>query len=205
MSSYKSKDFSKMLFPVFELEANVDLLVKFPRLNTIKAFCQSSTSKLDFNRALRYVMFCYDKNSKLLEISDLKSRKEMAAKLAGFGSLNSSVKQMMSNGYAFVNDMIIAYCRLQNNRLFQMKITALEAFYEYQRIIIEPIDSELDDDKIMRAANLKTKLIEDCDLIHEKIKKYNLELFSSEEDAADMDEALAKAAVSPENISKLEL
>jgi len=196
---YNSKDFSRLTFQIFELDPRVQLTKEFPRLGTVQVFAKS-TGRIESNLLLRYVIFCYDRYSPLREIEDLPLRKETALHLAGITEPSPGVEALLDNKLPIVCDMIIEYCRLQNSRVFQMKVVALEALYEYQRLIIDPIDRDLDDDKKMRAANLKTKLIEDCDVIHSKIKKYNEELYGSDDDAVEVEQFVR---ISPETISRV--
>lgn len=127
MTTYQSKDFKNMMFPVFDIPPKADLFLEFPVLSEVHAFSNTS-HELDHYLVIRYVLFCYDRNSKLMEISDLPKRKEVAVGLAGFKKITGEVELMTANKLPQVNDMIVAFCRIQNNRLFQMKLSALEAF-----------------------------------------------------------------------------
>lgn len=199
--TYTKEDFKGMQFPIYGLGNDEDLFQHFPALSAIKAFEKKGSIPIDHQLLIRYVFYCYDKKSKLQTYPELDKRKKEAARLAGIHPTNVHLKALFDNQFKEVREMIIAFCRMQNNRLFQMRITALEAFYEYQSIILDPIDQKLDDDKMLRAANLKTKLIEDCDSIHEKINHYDEELYGSTAEAETLEETVG--GISPENISKM--
>ena len=196
---YTNSDFKNMKFPIFELPLDEDLLSKFNRLTSFSEF-KEDIPNLDNNLVIRYIFFCYDHTIQW-DTLDFKSRKKKAAELAGFKKFNRNVVLMLNNAIPEVNQMITAFFRIQNNRKFRRKIMALELLDQYHKIIMEPIRKKLDDDKRMRAANLKTKLMEDCETLDAMIDGIDVEFFGSTDEALAIEENLI--AISPENISKI--
>ena len=77
------KDFKNMMFPIFEMGPKESVLKKYPILKKNKKM-SSTQFPCDPILAIRYVMFCYDKNSALQDIPDIIERKTAAMILAGF-------------------------------------------------------------------------------------------------------------------------
>jgi hypothetical protein len=196
---YTNADFKNMKFPIFELPLDQDLLVQFKRLQSFPAFKQALPN-LDINLVMRYIFFCYDQSIQW-DTLDFKTRKKKAIELAGFKKFDRNVVLMLNNAIPEVNQMIVAFFQIQNNRKLRRKIMALELLDQYHKIIMEPIRKKLDDDKRMRAANLKTKLMEDCETLDRMIDGIDDEYFGSSDEALKVTENLV--AISPENISKM--
>ena len=73
-------------------------------------------------------------------------------------------------------------------------------FNEYQEIIIKPLKQEADDDKLLKAAQLKSKLIEDSDKILEKIEVYLNKIFDKDKGVIDF---VKTKPITPESISEM--
>ncbi len=186
-----------MRYPVYCLPLDKDLLKQFPSLQKHDAFSKEVPG-MNRNLVLRYIFFCYDQSIKW-ETPEFKERKKQAAELAGFKTMDRHTVQMMNNALEEVNDMIVAFFRLQHYRKYRMKIMALELLDQYHKIIMEPIRKKLDDDKRARAANLKTDLMLKCKTLDELICQIDEEYYGSSEEADEIE----NIPISPENLSKL--
>lgn len=185
-----------MMFPIFEMNPKDSLLEKFPKLINNQILSRGETI-IDSNLALRFVIFCYDKNSKLQEIQNVTERKIAALSLAGVKN-PKDYPDILNNEVRPICLMIVEYLKIHNDRIYQMRQTSAEAFQNYQTVIIEGLDETLDDDKKMRAAILKSTLMEDCDKINKRIEAYDVLLYGSSEEGDDIEDKVKP--ISPESI-----
>lgn len=201
--------FDKMRFPIHELKLDVDLVEKFPLLKQFPEFrietmtvstYEGDVIFKDPNQLIRYVLYCYDLNI-AWDVPDFESRKKESAKLVGILK-GKQLDLMINNEISFLNDMIIAFFRIQNNRKYRWKIMGMDLLDQYQRIIMEPISGLLDDDKRLRAAELKSKLMKESKSIGEEIDVINKEFLGSEEEAGEIFEKSTKG-ISPQNLQEL--
>lgn len=200
--------FEGMKFPVHGLDKDTDLIEKFPELTRHdefnKAYLQFSNANMSYDRnmLLRYIFYCYDV-SIAWDLPDMKTRKEEAMKLAGY-RIDSTrrepiVEMLLSNEIIDVNEMIIAFFKIQNNRKHRWRMQALDLLDQYDRIIMEPIDPELDDDKRLKSAGLKTKLMDDTWKFGEELDVIEAKYFGSE-DEAKVILTTTKKRISPESV-----
>lgn len=203
---FKKGLFDKMQFPIHGLKDDVDLLERFPMLNSTREFnpdefkYDKKSLDIDLNMVIRYVLYCYDQNIKW-ETIDFKSRKVQAVQAAGFEKFNRDAILMINNYIPQVNEMVIAFFRLQCNRKYQRKIMCMELIEANSKIIMEPIRKKLADDKKVTASSNKTKLLKDCEELDDMVTAINEEFFGSDREADEIEEKLRP--ISPESLSKV--
>lgn len=190
------EEFSLMRFPVFDLPLETELLGHFPELKSYKEFAEYKDK--DRNLVFRYVFFCYDKNSPLIQMfSDLKKRKDQALELAGFerdtktGKFKKDISSIINLENDNIIELVFCFVRLQKYRFWMMIVSTEQAFDEYQRLIFSPVSDtkkrgeskeEVADKDILGAATTKGKLMDECDAMNKRIDLYYKELFGDNED-----------------------
>lgn len=206
---YPDGFFDQMKFPVEHLPVGTDLMKEFPMLQIREAFkvpylfFDESEQDYDRNKLLRYVFYCYDQSIDWeLVAPDIVDRKIAAFKLAGFQTKdNILTEQIVENVIVQVNDMIVEFLNMQNNRKFSQKILTLEVLTQYAQILMEQLDPRMDDDKRMKAILVKSKLLEDTATFGDKLDAMDIQFFGSTKEAAEID---IPEPISPQNLSSLE-
>ncbi len=133
-NSYDLSAFDKLRWPVHLIDAEDHLTKKIPEICKYPEF-KTAPSGIDKNKLLRYIVFCYDKNSPLFnELDKILERKVSAALLAGFEqdeelNFDDRVKKLFANELQEANLMIIRYARLQSSLDFSLLISGLDHFY----------------------------------------------------------------------------
>ena len=207
MSSKKRiKEFANLRYKIHDLPEKASIMNEFPELRHFDEF-KEDLSPLSHDKVLKYIFYCYDINSDIVaDIQDLSQRKETALQLAGFtkdkkGEWPGEVKAMITFQNRKVTEIIIAFLvKILNNRLWTMIVTSEQAFDEYQKLILQPVTGK-DDKDTLAAANTKSKLMEESDLLHDRIEKYYKKLFG---DNTDLIETVTQKVlpVSPQTIMK---
>lgn len=173
------KDFSKLEFnPLVKGK----VLDKYPKL---RATIGDADDKM-----VRYVILMYDINSPLKShYPELNKRKEFAADLAGY-----NVSDDLTSIFDFkledkpneeLLDITMKYLKYQNNMVWQMIISNEQAFNEYNRRVMMPVDGNRDKD-ILQAVEIKTKIMESMDVIYQRIQRYTKEMFGGDESLEDV-------------------
>lgn len=133
------------------------------------------------DRMIRYVILMYDVTSPLRQhYPDLSKRKEFAATLAGFDLMKDDVVSLFEfrlndEPYEPLLDMITTYLKYQNNWVWSMIVSNEQAFYEYNRRVMMPVEGNRDKD-ILQAINIKTQIMVSQDDIYQRLQKYYREL-----------------------------
>ena len=123
----------------------------------------------------------YDVTSPLRQhYPDLSKRKEFAATLAGFDLMKDDVVSLFEfrlndEPYEPLLDMITTYLKYQNNWVWSMIVSNEQAFYEYNRRVMMPVEGNRDKD-ILQAINIKTQIMVSQDDIYQRLQKYYREL-----------------------------
>lgn len=190
------KDFSIMEFNPLNKRA---LLSAYPKLKGV-------VGEVD-DKMLRYVLLMYDMKSPLREYyPELEKRKEFAASLAGYDMDKDDVTALFDfkvkvegeeMTYEALLDMIIKYLKYQNNYVWSMIVSNEQAFYEFNKRVMIPVDGQRDKD-ILQAVDIKNKLMDAQDVIVQRLQKYLREL-TGEDDKLDQTITKRKR-LRPENI-----
>lgn len=190
------RDFSKMEFnPTVKRE----LTVVYPKLKGI-------VGNVD-NRMLKYVLLMYDMNSPLREFyPELDKRKQFAASMAGYDLDKDDVTALFDFkikvdddevAYDELLNMIIKYLKYQNNYVWSMIVSNEQAFYEFNKRVMIPVEGQRDKD-ILQAVDIKNKLMDAQDVIVQRLQKYLRELTG--EDEALEQSITKRKRLRPENI-----
>ena len=130
-------------------------------------------------------------------------RKTQAADLAGFNL--ETEENYLDNLYNLTGQYaehfvhcISEYLISQNNRLWSMIVSNEQTFYEYQQRLLEPVDAEKDKD-LLQALQIKSKLMEDCNNINERLDGYYRKLFGEDENVSRS--VVKRKRLTPEQIA----
>lgn len=190
------KDFSIMEFNPLAKRA---LTVCYPKLKGI-------VGDVD-DKMLRYVLMMYDMRSPLREYyPELDKRKQFAASMAGYdmdkddvtGLFDFKVKiEGEETTYEELLNVIIKYLKYQNNYMWSMIVSNEQAFYEFNKRVMIPVDGTRDKD-ILQAVDIKNKLMDAQDVIVQRLQKYFRELTGEDE---KLEQSITKRKrLRPENI-----
>lgn len=192
-----NEEFSRMEFnPLIKGK----LLDKHPKLKSIL--------KEGDDRMIRYILLMYDQHSPLRHhYPDLFKRKQFAADLAGYDLDKEDVVSVyefrikVEDGYEPYEELIeliMKYLKYQNNMVWQMIVSNEQAFYEYNRRVMMPVDGAKDKD-ILQAVEIKTKIMAAMDDIFQRLQKYKRELTGGDEKLEDV---VVKKRLTPESLAK---
>jgi hypothetical protein len=141
----------------------------------------------------------YDPESPLrVKHQDYTARRNAAIELAGLTDSASSV--IVTQDFA---EMAVRFLRLVNSRLWTLIVINEETFNEYAVRVMSPIIGlDLDEKDVLNAATIKTKLMEACDDIHNRLQKYYREITGEDEELTASLETRQKR-LTPEQIAKM--
>lgn len=190
------KDFSIMEFNPLSKRA---LTICYPKLKGI-------VGDVD-DKMLRYVLMMYDMKSPLREYyPELDKRKQFAASLAGYDLDKDDVTALfdfkVKSGdediaYEELLDLIVKYLKYQNNYVWSMIVSNEQAFYEFNKRVMIPVEGQRDKD-ILQAVDIKNKLMDAQDVIVQRLQKYLRELTGEDE---ILEQSITKRKrLRPENI-----
>lgn len=176
------------------------LVYEYPKLKSLFG---------DFDdKMMRYIILMYDVNSPLKDhYPDLVKRKEAAATMSGYDLLKDDVVKMfefkIQDGEDYIPydemiNLVIDYLKYQNNWVWSMIVSNENAFYEYVRRVMMPVEGNRDKD-ILQAINIKTQVMESQDQIYQRLQRYYRELSGG--DSSLQDEIVKRRKISPESIA----
>lgn len=160
------------------------------------------------DKMIRYILLMYDQHSPLRHhYPDLFKRKQFAADLAGYDLDKEDVTAIfdfrikVEDGYEPYEELInltMKYLKYQNNMVWQMIVSNEQAFNEYSRRVMMPVDGAKDKD-ILQAVEIKTKIMQSMDDIFQRLQKYNRELSGGDEKLEDV---VVRKRLTPESLAK---
>jgi hypothetical protein len=159
------------------------------------------------DKMIRYVLLMYDMNSPLREYyPELDKRKQFAASLAGYDLDTEDVTGLFDFKIKVEDEevphedllnLIVKYLKYQNNYVWTMIVGNEQAFYEFNKRVMIPVDGNRDKD-ILQAVDIKNKLMDAQDNIVQRLQKYFRELTGEDE---QLEQAITKRKrLRPENI-----
>ena len=178
-----------------------DILKEYPRLNELIQD-KAALGNSEWDRLLKYIVANYDAGSPLIkEYPILPKRKEMAAVVAGYDLVKD--KERLKEIYSCNDD---AFTEVANNylkeygdsRLWAMIVSSLELFWEFNLRIFTPIKEDKDKD-LVAAVNMKSKMSEELEKIHERIERLTKQFYGDDE----LQDATKKLRITPESIAGL--
>lgn len=199
----ESKSYQKLRFKVHEVPHGTELLLKFPELGSCDEF--RNYSKGNRNYVIRYIAYAYDFGSDLYTtFTDVQKIKDAAADLAGFkrndktGKFEDEVYEILEMKNKEVNDMIFAFLQILNHHIWTQIVVNEQMFWEYSRLLAEPVDGQGSKD-ILQAADIKKKLREEIKAITTDLKELYNQMFG---DHDDLKTIVKKKPVRPETMVK---
>lgn len=162
---------------------------EYPRL---KEVCKEEgiDLKLVSPRLLKYISWVYDPNTPLASSHvDLSSRKKEAIRLTKF------------DGYVDPRIVFIFVSKVINNRLWTEIVSNEMVFEEYTQRVLSPIGDTLDEDKLLKAVQLKNTMLLHMGDMRKRIKTLRSELFAADDSL--MEQNKANLRLTAENISTL--
>lgn len=190
------KEYKKM---EFDPTVKKSLTTQFPKLKDIVGSGD--------DRMLRYVLLMYDVNSPLRQhYPELGKRKEFAAAIAGYDMMKDNVVSLFDfkineEPYEELIDMIMRYLKYQNNWVWTMIVSNSEAFYEYNKRVMMPVEGNKDKD-ILQGINIKTQIMTSQDEIYQRLQRYYRELSGGD---VDLEETIkVRKRLRPEEIANVQ-
>lgn len=194
------KEYSKMEFnPIVKKS----LTVVYPKLKQI-------VGEAD-DRMIRYVLLMYDMHSPLREYyPEISKRKQFAASIAGFDLDKDDVTSLFDFKikqddeeipYEELLNLIVKYLKYQNNYVWSMIVSNEQAFYEFNKRVMLPVDGNRDKD-ILQAITIKTQIMTAQDEIVQRLQKYLKQLTGEDE---QLEESITKRKrIRPEDIANVQ-
>jgi hypothetical protein len=100
--------------------------------------------------------------------------------------------------YEELLDLIIKYLKYQNNWVWTMIISNEQAFFEYNKRVMMPVEGNRDKD-ILQAINIKTQIMTSQDEIYQRLQKYYKDLSGGD---STLEEAITiRKRLRPEEIA----
>lgn len=159
------------------------------------------------DKMVRYVILMYDVSSPLRQhYPELGKRKEFAASIAGYDLMKDNVVSLFDfkideEPNEELLDMIIKYLKYQNNWVWSMIVSNEQAFYEYNRRVMMPVEGNKDKD-ILQAINIKTQIMSSQDEIYQRLQKYYRDLSGGDD---KLEEAITtRKRLRPEEIANVQ-
>jgi hypothetical protein len=191
------KEYSKM---EFNPTVKGIMTVQYPKLKKI-------LGDVD-DRMMRYVILMYDVSSPLRQhYPELGKRKEFAASISGYDMTKDDVTCLFDfkvkvndeyEPYEELLDLIIKYLKYQNNWVWTMIISNEQAFFEYNKRVMMPVEGNRDKD-ILQAINIKTQIMTSQDEIYQRLQKYYKDLSGGD---STLEEAITiRKRLRPEEIA----
>jgi hypothetical protein len=194
------KEYSKMEFNPIVKDS---LTIKYPKLKKILGDAD--------DRMMRYVILMYDSSSPLRQhYPELGKRKEFAASIAGYDMIKDDVislfefKVKVGEEYEPNEEllsMIIKYLKYQNNWVWSMIVSNEQAFYEYNKRVMMPVEGNKDKD-ILQAITIKTQIMNAQDDIYQRLQKYYRDLSGGD---VNLEDAIkTRKRLRPEEIANVQ-
>ncbi len=201
---FKDAEFNGMVINPMSIKKGEYLADRYPQIKSFEGYAELK-HRPDVTAIMKYVVLAYSyKNNPLVTHypHNIIERRSVAAELADYpinpktGKFSEMVQTMINGQDPLVNDFAFGFLKYQNNMLWSIICTQQNRFWEAQHLIIRPITQD-DDKKMLDAANLKSKLGDDCDKMRGQLNDLWAELLGDNKDViAD------EAPISPETMQK---
>lgn len=149
---------------------------KFTEFDVCKAFKHRYKDKV-----IKYLDELYNMKSEFNHIQDLGLRKQAICDKVQLDPKDPEVKKILENKNAEVQNLAFHYqSYFKNNNTFQQVLTDQHLFWNFQRLLGKPIDSE-DEDELIDKYQKRSKLSEECAKINNRISSGLAELYKDDE------------------------
>lgn len=180
------------MFNVMDIAKDESVMSRFPELGSLYG---------GDDRAIKYVVLMYDSKSPLQTTRDINKRKLDALALAGINENEQLSQGLVNVDSDEIISLVVSYTMIQNSRIWSMIVANEQAFYEYQGKVMQPLE-KLDKGKekdLLDAMTKKSKLLEDMDIISNRLTKYYSQLFPDDD---DVQKKIEQTRFTPESIAK---
>lgn len=138
-SEFSDSDFAKMMFNLRK-NPDLDYREQFAEFKHFDEFSVTLPAPIDRNTLIRYVGFCYDKESPFrIKYKNLMERKVHAALEAGFSmkddKFDKHFEDVLECNSPNTNNIILAYCRLHNSMTYRHLIVVEQMYYNREKDI----------------------------------------------------------------------
>jgi hypothetical protein len=176
---FNDKDFNKLTYKVHEHDRDADFFKLFPVFARYPVFTRYEELGVNIGYMMRYIIYCFDKNSPLSSIENVFERRVKAATLAGFSMKNDKfpkrVEDILLSRNFKANCMIIQYCIMHAGEEYTTFVTFQEALRkQLENLMAE--DEDVGDKKKDIIANVQ-KLREDLRSTRDMIFKFEEDTF----------------------------
>lgn len=202
MSYFKDQDFKRMRWPVYKATK-----VEDAKVEDITAFKRIKVKKLE---VVKYFCLLYDVGSPLPKrLQDIKERKAVAAKLAGFDMTRPDdfnyVSQLNKLAMPVHVDIVKQMLKLQHNRDFS-RISALEYYFEESvgkmLSLIEESD-KVDPKKMLDAMTVKDNLRKSMKATSEELDSLYAKIYGDDKLVEEIVNSMT--SWTPESVAELSI
>jgi hypothetical protein len=180
MSLFHNSDFDKMEFNITKIPKGKGVLEYFKRLSQYPSFTEYDRE--DSERAIRYLLLMYDKGSPFVTYyADLRQRKESVAVYVGYDPERDEARleELYDLDDERFVDMLLAFLKGQNWLKWSLLVSNEQTFYEYQRSVLRRVTNYKTDKDRLTAVQVKSQIMNDCDMIVERIARYYTDIFGT--------------------------
>lgn len=194
------RDFKDLKYAaVFSVEKNLLETINELRPYAVTLSYNGDSKRTDIDKLIRYVMALYDKKSPLIkQITNLDQRKKEAALVAGYDLKFDDVEALFDFTDPELQLLALEFLKEQNDMYWTMIVSNEQTFWEFQKALNQRIANTKDDKQWMDALNVKSKIMDECDRITERVETYYQKVFGDGEAQA---KAKQTRGFSPEAIA----
>lgn len=147
----------------------------------------------NFNSILNYILLMYDKGSLLVEKQkNVAERKKIAI-------MESGIREDFVDSDEMI-EMISAFLRYQNDKLWTLICVNEAMFQEYSEIVITKLDRVNNDKDLITAITTKEKVREYMDKTRKDLEAYLNEFYAGDKELEEIHQKMVR--FSPESISR---
>jgi hypothetical protein len=173
------KDFKDLKYKVFSVD-NVLENLKDLRPYAVLLSHEGDNKRADLDKLVRFIMVMYDKKSPIIRlITNIDQRKKEAAIVAGYDLKHDApaLEDLFSFADKDLQILALQFLKDQNDMYWSMIVSNEQTFWEFQKALNQSINNYKDDKQKMDALNVKSKLMEECDKITERVETYYHKVF----------------------------
>lgn len=133
----------------------------------------------------RYIELVYSEKSPLAEIQSLQERKITACKKVGFDHTNEDIKKIIDLQNEKARDMILEYCCKNESPEYMNLLSDAHLFLELQVLKMTPLTPTEDEEKMLKAINLKTAMSSKSEELLARMNASYIKVFKGESEAKE--------------------
>lgn len=182
-----SREFESMSFDIFNKVKNRSVFTTFPELKEFFQDLLQTKQPLNENKLVKYIIYCYDKNSPLhLYYNNILKKKQEAAILAGwkpdaFNDFSTDMQDLFANSNPVAIQMINRWVKAQNDLDYTHLVYLME-MYNNQMLSATRYDKEASD---VTTAKKWSVVHKDATNLLNEIKTLSEQLFKGDEEQVD--------------------